>query len=214
MSEPASSLPGAGSWVQTKRDKRMREIVRVAAAAFATQGFDRTNFDDIAAELGMRGASLYHYVKSKDALFLECVRVTTADVLQRLAAVVDPDRPAVENLRALFREQVLVRIRDYPEFGAVFYEIAHPDPAIRTECLELRRQHTQVFRDAAEAMVAEGDASRDRWHVALMLATGALAHMVDWYKPAGRKSLEELADEVADDLVELVRVGSPRPPRE
>jgi AcrR family transcriptional regulator len=196
--------------VQTKREKRMREIVRVAAAAFAAQGFDRTNFDDIAAELGMRGASLYHYVKSKDALFLECVQVTTTDVLQRLAGVVDPDRPAVENLRSLFREQVIIQVRDYPEFGAVFYRIAHPDPDVRRQVLELRHQHTQVFRDVAEAMVAEGDASPDRWQVALMLAAGALAHMVDWYKPAGRKSLEALADEVADDLVELVMVGNGR----
>lgn len=196
--------------MRTKREKRLREIVRVAAAAFAKQGFERTNFDDIAAQLGIRGASLYHYVKSKDALFLECVEVTTNDVLRRLGGVVDPELPAVENLRRLFREQVIVQLRDYPEFAAVFYRISHPDPTIRRRVLELRHQHTQVFRAAAQAMVAEGDASPDQWQVALMLAAGALAHMIDWYKPSGRRSLEALADEVADDLVGLVKAASSR----
>jgi AcrR family transcriptional regulator len=51
--------------------ERHLEIINAAAALFAQRGYRATSMRDIAEQVGLLGGSLYHHVKSKDALFLE-----------------------------------------------------------------------------------------------------------------------------------------------
>src|SRR5690606_29007945 len=44
---------------------RREEIVAAAARTFRARGYDSASLDDVAAELDLRKASLYHYVDSK-----------------------------------------------------------------------------------------------------------------------------------------------------
>lgn len=52
---------------QTPPD-RLEKLIAVAANAFVTHGFNRTQMDDIAADLGVSKGTVYRSVDSKDAL--------------------------------------------------------------------------------------------------------------------------------------------------
>jgi AcrR family transcriptional regulator len=49
---------------------RYRDILRVAATLFANRGYAATSIRDIGEAVGLMGGSLYHHIKSKDALFV------------------------------------------------------------------------------------------------------------------------------------------------
>ena len=63
MSKQAGSEEGGRS--------RREEILAIAAQLFARKGYRGTSMRDIGEASGVLGGSLYHHIKSKDALFVE-----------------------------------------------------------------------------------------------------------------------------------------------
>lgn len=52
---------------------KKNEILKAASECFARYGYDKTSLDDIGRMVGLNKASLYHYYKSKDAIFMEVI---------------------------------------------------------------------------------------------------------------------------------------------
>ena len=50
---------------------RKREILEIAARLFARNGYKGTSIREIGEASGVLGGSLYHHIRSKDALFTE-----------------------------------------------------------------------------------------------------------------------------------------------
>lgn len=194
----------AASRTHRKRAQRIERVERVAASVFARNGYDGANFELIAAELDLRGPSLYYYFSSKEELFLRCIRKSADEVFRRLQAIVDSDQTAVEKLRLLCREQVLIEVRDYPEFVPLFFKTQVPIVELRNEVLKLRRDHAAVFEQVAQEWRAQASSGADPVQVRVWLeaAFGALAYIPDWYDPHGELDPERLADLLADTLVE------------
>jgi TetR/AcrR family transcriptional regulator, cholesterol catabolism regulator len=51
-----------------KAERRRREIVESAAALFDAKGYYGTNLDEVAAAVGLRKATLYHYFRGKEEI--------------------------------------------------------------------------------------------------------------------------------------------------
>lgn len=195
-----SAQAGEPSRVARKRAERVARVERTAARVFAERGYEGANLEEIAAQLDLRGPSLYHYFSSKEELFLRCVRSSAGEVITRLEAVAAAEPDPVERLRLLFREQVLIEVRDYPDFLPLFVTIRLPAADLRTQLLELRREHEVVFQRAAEQVRDAHGVDRATASLALRVAFGALAHVPDWYDPDGPMGVEELADRMSATL--------------
>ncbi len=50
---------------------RRSQILEIAAHQLARKGYRGTSMRDIGQQAGVLGGSLYHHIKSKDALFVE-----------------------------------------------------------------------------------------------------------------------------------------------
>lgn len=193
--------PAPVSRVERKRAERRRLVEQTAAEVFAQRGYDGANFEEIAARLDMRGASLYYYYPSKEELFLRAIENATAEVLDRLRPIAESDLPAEERLRRLFVEQVFIETRDYPAFAPLFL-MSVPDPAVAARLAELGRDHSLVFRDLAHEVGEKHGVPRRQVSIAVLLALGALGYIHSWYDPKGPMKLEQLAEEVADQLLQ------------
>ena len=80
MSKQAGSEEGGRS--------RREEILAIAAQLFARKGYRGTSMRDIGEASGVLGGSLYHHIKSKDALFVELHNGALDEAEARIAAAV------------------------------------------------------------------------------------------------------------------------------
>jgi len=64
-------------------DRRI-EVLRTAARVFSDLGFRQATLEDVARELGMTRAALYHYSPSKDALLTECGDIARQELMEAL----------------------------------------------------------------------------------------------------------------------------------
>ncbi|WP_160148859.1 TetR/AcrR family transcriptional regulator [Amycolatopsis alkalitolerans] len=188
------------SRAERKRAQRVERLERTAARIFAEKGYDGANFDLIAAELDLRGPSLYHYFSSKEELFLRCVQKSGDEVFARLRAIATATEDLADRLRALFREQVLIEVRDYPEFVPLFFKTSVPIAELRETVLRIRREHAAIFEEAARRVADRHGIGAAELRLRLGIAFGALAYLPEWYDPRGALAPEELADQLADLL--------------
>lgn len=202
MGKATSDVDAVPTRIVRKRTQRIERLERTAAKVFAEKGYDGANFDLIAAELDLRGPSLYHYFSSKEELFIRCVQKSGEEVFARLRVIVNTDLDPVEKLRRLFREQVLIEIRDYPEFVPLFFKASLPMATLREAVLEVRREHAAIFEQVAEQVRRRFKLTKLDVRVALGVAFGALAYLQEWYDPHGKLGVDELAEKLADTLVE------------
>ncbi len=193
--------PVPESRVARKRAERRRLVEQTAAEVFAQKGYDGANFEEIAARLDMRGASLYYYYPSKEDLFLHAIENATAEVLERLRPIAESDLPVEERLRLLFIEQVFIETRDYPAFAPLFL-MSVPVPAVAERLAELGRAHSLVFRELAREVAKKHGVPPRQASISVLLALGSLSYLHSWYDPNGPLKLEQIAEEVAEQLLQ------------
>jgi AcrR family transcriptional regulator len=99
----------SGAVVGTKgvpRAEREEQMVAVAVAEFATNGYAGASMVEIARRAGISKPLIYQYFGSKDGLFLTCLHTVSGGLLDRLqAAELDVDDSVASRiypLRAIF----------------------------------------------------------------------------------------------------------------
>jgi TetR/AcrR family transcriptional repressor of nem operon len=130
------------------RDK----ILNSAQRLIQTRSFHGFSFQDIADEVGIRKASLYHYFDSKDALALAVLDRVTDFVKARMET---SERLApAERLKVYFEafrsmHGKAERMCPGGSFGAVFGAVSSPVQAAL-------HQHTKTHLDGLESIVRDG----------------------------------------------------------
>lgn len=136
----AEALAGAGVAEANGGDDRRRQILDAAARAFPRSGFRGTTMEQIAAEAGIRPATIYWYFPSKEALIGAMLgEFAPIDVAEHLA-VAPPDVPPDVALREA-AHQIIARVQpriellrlvigeaaSYPELApTVFQQVTMP----------------------------------------------------------------------------------------
>ena len=73
----------------TVSERKRAAIARAALTLFASDGYERTSVDAIAAEAGVSKRTVYSHYGDKENLFLSVVRETYEAMLNRITEIVD-----------------------------------------------------------------------------------------------------------------------------
>lgn len=182
-------------------DLRRREIVDVAAALFARQGYHATSLDDLCSATELKRGGLYHYIGSKEELLFQIHERFIVPLLEAAHEIERRDDPPAQTLREL--AQVLMGvIADYNDQVTVFLhewrtlEQASTDRALRVR--EARRDFESVIRRTLDRGVADGSFAIRRPGLAVLGFLGIINYAYQWYRPDGAASASEIADEFCD----------------
>jgi len=179
-------------------------ILAVAAELFARKGFHATTTREIAAAVGVRGASVYHHFPSKSEILYEIARRTMEDLLavgrQAVASSAEPER----QLRRLVEWHVHYHADRRVQARVADEQLDALSPARRAEVVALRDEYEGLFR----SVLAAGRDRRD-WPVDdVAVTTFAIATMASgvgaWFREGGRLSPAAVASIYGDLAVRAV----------
>jgi TetR/AcrR family transcriptional regulator, cholesterol catabolism regulator len=178
-------------------EARWEEIVAAATEVFGEKGYRAATLQDIASKVGMLKGSLYYYIEGKEDLLFEIIRrghlrgirfvqedeiIVAADPASRLAALI---RRWMEGL------QLMGPIMQVPEEDFRRYLTEER----RNEILGLRKQIAAVPYAIITAGVRDGVFPNV---VDPEVVSGTLFRVLNttlqWFRPDGRVSREELID--------------------
>lgn len=176
-------------WEPTPRwERRYREVLGVAATAFAEKGYLGASIKDIADRLGVRQASLYYYFPSKEAALAAICELGVKDFIENLREILSRQAPIAEKIRAAIANH-LMPLRTHPdaEYIRVFIRHRHELPdGLRYKIAALARDYQslveQLFIDGIASGELQSDLNPQRATLALLglcnsvIAARALPH--------------------------------------
>ena len=175
---------------------RRTDLLRAAAALFRSQGFAATTTRDIAAAAGMQSGSPFYHFKSKDALLFAVMQegMHSALARQRDSLQAQQGQSAMSQLRALVHTHFQVLLGPDSDFVPVMlYEARSLNAAQRSELSALQAEYEALWIPVLTDLHASG-ALRAPVGLARLLLLGALNWSVQWFDPAKRATVADLAD--------------------
>jgi AcrR family transcriptional regulator len=176
---------------------RRAELIRKAGRLFLEKGYDATTIRDIADAVGMRSGSPFYHFRSKQdmlkAVMIEGLQSALAAQQEAIAGLRDP----AEKFRALVRSHLRIILEDHTEFPVLLYEWRALSDESRAEVIAVKDRYEAVWQSTLKELKKAGMVKDDS-KVARLLLFGALNWTVQWYRPGGGLTLDEIARHAID----------------
>lgn len=183
--------------IQPARGLTRTTLLETAAGLFARKGYRATTLDDIAGELGMKKASLYHYIRSKDELLADIYQEIFDRIEAEVAPLANSGLPVDERLRRMIHAHIAVVTAELPSLSVVFSEESELPAALQPGIRHRKKAHEALF----ERVIAEGQrqgvfrAGSVRLMVLGLL--GMCNWIYKWYRPDAGDDVADIAAEFA-----------------
>lgn len=179
--------------IEVVGSERRREILEIAARLFARKGYRGTSMREIGELAGVRGGSLYHHIKSKDALFVE-LHNAALDMAQRkieadLAACDDP----WERLEAACISLAQIQLHPDSVTLPMMNDFREVPAEVRSQLIARRDAFEESFRQLVAALPLPDSIDRSIYRNALLSQLNAAS---DWYR-TGRFSPTDIGRQIA-----------------
>lgn len=170
-------------------------MLEVVVEAFNERGYDATSLGVLAARLGLSKSAIYHHFDSKEQM----LEVVLGKALDALDAVFDAPEatsgPVRERIRHVVRGAVRVLAERKPYVTLLLR--LRGNTAVERAAVERRRAIDAKMRALFELARDEGTLRADiDPRIAERLTFGMVNSTVEWYRPDGRTTPDELADAV------------------
>jgi TetR/AcrR family transcriptional regulator, cholesterol catabolism regulator len=144
-------------------------------------------------------SSLYHYYPSKQALLVSIMDQTMADLIAGGTAAVDSGHSSRAKLIAGIRHHVLFQAERRKENLITDTEIRALEPDNQTRNVEMRDRYEQLFIDVLREGFECGQfSSFGDLKVSVAGLFAMLNGVAAWYRPEGRRTLDEIADQYCE----------------
>ena len=188
------------------RISKREAVLRTAAQVVNEKGYLASTLDEVAERLHVTKPTLYYYVKNKEEILFECVRIGLTMLQDAIHDVGTSGGSAADKLTAAMRKYTEIVTMD---FGMCVIRVGE-DPLPPESQQKLRRIKAAIdleFRALITQGIAEGSVKPCDPKIAAFTIAGAISWVARWYQPDGDLSV----DSIADQCIHLLNTGLYQP---
>ncbi|WP_412050616.1 TetR/AcrR family transcriptional regulator [Hoeflea sp. Naph1] len=179
--------------------ERHLEIIEVAASLFAERGYAATSVRDIGSKVGLLGGSLYHYIKSKDALFVQVHEMALKASEDKILAAIAKKGSPWERLEAACVTMLEIRLDPHSLTMPLMNDFNSVPPEIRQRLIVRRDEFELIFRNLIADLPLPPMIDRDMYRLLLLTL---LNNVGSWYRKGDMSPAE-----IAIQIVTIFRSG-------
>jgi len=174
---------------------RKEEIFSKAAMLFAQKGYLSTSMNNIADEVKLKKAGLYHYLKNKEMLLFEIMNRTLDTFLERARNLPLDGLPPEEKLQHLIREYTTTLVQYCNEVTLMLLESKYLQPKLRNIIYAKRIKYEKLFG----SIIEEGTSNKifvkhDGKQTIAFLIIGSIFNYYLWHPSQLGKDVEKKID--------------------
>jgi AcrR family transcriptional regulator len=183
---------------------REDQVRAAALRLFKEKGYPATSMRDIANAVGMNKGSLYSYIRSKEDLLIPVFDRAQGVLLAEIEQITaDQSLTPTDRLRRAIHAHVAAVANNLDVLTVYLSEWRQ----LATESLATNRtqreRYAALFRRILEDGIASGEFRPMDTRIAMLGMIGMCNYLFRWYRPDGRLS----PDQVADELIEMLMRG-------
>jgi AcrR family transcriptional regulator len=170
-------------------------VYQAAVDLMYERGYHGTSLRDVAKAVGVQMSSLYYYYESKQALLVAVMEKTMADLIATVSEAMEAAATPREQLIAGIRAHVMFHASRRKENFIADSELRSLERAERAEIVAMRERYERLFAAVLEDGLASGAFVVADVPITLAGLFAMLNGVATWYRPRGRLSLAEIADQ-------------------
>lgn len=185
------------------------DIVKAAAHIFSRDGYAQARLQDVAEMVGMRKASLYYHIDSKEDLLFAIHEHLISELLTNTRQALSTVQSSEERLRVVIRMAMRL-IAEHQEEVTVFlheYRVLNNDRW--EEVVAKRDEHQQIVEDILTEGIEQGVFREIPVKITTLGIFGMTNYGYQWFRRSGTFSADEIADVFSDVVLNGIRTGVP-----
>ncbi|MGK2321127.1 TetR/AcrR family transcriptional regulator [Gordonia rhizosphera] len=179
-------------------------MMSLTAQMIAQRGYHLTNLDDIAEQMDLSKASIYHYFDGKEALVMATLESCATYVEQRLTETAAREGTSAERLENLIRTQIELISVENVDIARLFLQSFDWPPSIGDAVHEWQRRHGRIFREVIHAGIESGEFVVRDERIACMAIQGAMNLVPVWYGNELARGDTKVLDDITASLMRIV----------
>jgi AcrR family transcriptional regulator len=198
-------MTDAGDFKGLDKSSRKQKIIDTAATLFHRKGYASTSLDDVASELGISKAALYHYVSSKDRLLSIIYTQAFENIFRDTNEIWGMDLPPDEKLRRILSNHIKnIIIKNLSMFSVFFSEESQLPAKDFRKIREEKKKYTKIIEEIFAEGVSRGLFKDRDPRLQTYAVLGMCNWVFKWYRP-GRTAYAP--EEIADHFIGLLETG-------
>jgi AcrR family transcriptional regulator len=188
---------------------RRSELLRIAAKLFAEKGFKNTTVRDIAEASGILSGSLYHHFDSKESMIDEVLSTFQEELFGKYDEILAGDEDARTKLERAVRVS-FEAIDQHPHEVAIFQNDAdylggfERFGYLAERNVQSRNVWMTLLREGVKTGVLRPDLDVE---LTYRFIRDTVWVAVRWYRPGGKLSHEDIADQYLHILLDGIATG-------
>jgi AcrR family transcriptional regulator len=188
----------------TATPARQEQVRAAALRLFKEKGYHATSMRDIAEAVGINKGSLYSYIKSKEDLLVPVFEQAQGVLLGQIEQIsADTEASPSDRLKRAIHAHVIA-VADNLDVLTVYLSEWRQ---LATESLATNRgqreRYATMFHQILRDGMASGEFREMDSRIVMLGMIGMCNYLFRWYRPDGRLT----PDQIADELIELVMRG-------
>lgn len=175
---------------------RRQQIVAAAIRVFFEMGYEGASLRDLAAQVGINKATVYHYFASKEEILYHILREVGGGLLEGVRRAAAYDGNPLDALEAMIRFQIEY-MEDHLEEVKVLVE---EKKSLRADLMHTTRdtesEILRLYKDTLLRCTEQGLIRPVQVTTAAFGILGQINWLYHWYRPDGPLSIHELAEQV------------------
>lgn len=180
-------------------------IVQAATNQFFERGYHGTTIKELAAEAGVRSATLYYHFPNKEQILVAIMRRTLTDLAEIVEAATATERGAANQLRTAVTTHIRFHVDRQREVFLCDAELRALSPTTRTEIVAQRDRYEEIFRAILRSGLAAGVLDVPDVELVTRSLLAACSGVAFWFRPGGTMSVTAVADTYAEIFLRALR---------
>lgn len=188
---------------------REHELIEAAIEVFYRQGFSAASMREIAVEVGMSKATIYHYVSTKEELLFRIFDDSHQNAVAMMSEVSALRTGPLERLREYLLRFVTYYVENIKRVGLYYRERRFVEGEYGRILSDQRREYDAFMMSLIDEAREDGEIPQSAdSKLSTYFIISAINGISDWYRPEGALKPSDLAGRYAD--LALSAVGARR----
>ncbi|HLS29260.1 MAG TPA: TetR/AcrR family transcriptional regulator [Flavobacteriaceae bacterium] len=183
------------------KSDRKSQIIQTAAKLFREHGYNSVSMRDLADKLGIKAASLYNHIKSKEEILAEIIMDLAFDFTKHIDAVEQKEISIIDKLKEIIQMHVQTTIYKTDSLACMNKEWKHLGEEKQEIFLELRGKYEAKFLQMIKRGIEKGELDMKNAEITVFSILSTLRTLYHWYSNQSVIKEQELINTLQHNLL-------------
>ncbi|MGM0636440.1 MAG: TetR/AcrR family transcriptional regulator [Bacteroidota bacterium] len=180
---------------------RKNEILKVSAALIREKGYVGVSMRDLAKAIGVKAASLYNHIPSKQAILEELILDLAEDFTSQIKSVSNSQNSSQAQLKKIIAHHVDLSLHEPDKLAVLNHEWIHLEGRAMQDFKSMRNQYEEEFRKIINVGIAKKELKLLHTELVLFSLLSTLRNLNLWIKKRGALEPNQLKLELTEALL-------------